>query len=178
MAKLTLLTLSSLIHLVNIDGLYLIGYAWLFGMCEFPGTPSWIFFVLIEVKLFGLHFLEVRTDSLHLVYLFNLRHIAGVIAYQNLRKPLAWSSCTVAKCQWYSPYSSTTLQCIAAQDIPNILCAFDTSLLWSPLLMGPQPSRRSHSHLPAKCRWCCPGVYTWCGTGLPGTQLFCCWSID
>ena len=42
MAKLTQLTLSSLIHLVNFDGLYLIGYAWLFGMCEYHDTPSQI----------------------------------------------------------------------------------------------------------------------------------------
>ena len=66
MAKLTLLTLSSLIQLVNFDSLYLIGYAWLFGMCEYPGTPSLIS-LLTEVKLFGLHSLEVCTN---LVYLF------------------------------------------------------------------------------------------------------------
>ncbi|KAF8807272.1 hypothetical protein BYT27DRAFT_7241872 [Phlegmacium glaucopus] len=32
MAKVALLTFSSLISLVNLDGLYLLGYAWLFGM--------------------------------------------------------------------------------------------------------------------------------------------------
>lgn len=143
MAKLTLLTLSSLIHLVNFDGVYLLGYAWLFGMCECRGTRSRIC-LLTEVKLFGLHSLEVCTNSSHLVYLSDLRHVAGVIAYKTLRRPSALPSCTVAEC--HSRYSSTALQCIAAQDIPNILRAFDASFLWSPLLMGRQPSRSSHSH--------------------------------
>ena len=150
MAKLTVLTLSSLIHLVNFDGLYLIGYAWLFGMCEYRFTPSQIC-LLTEVKLFGSHSLEVCTNYSHLVYyLSDLRYIAGVIAYRTLRKPPVRSSITVVEC--HSRYSSTTLQCIAAQDISDILRAFDTSVLWSPLLMGSQPSRRSHSHYPAKCR--------------------------
>ena len=177
MAKLTLLTLSSLIHLVNFDGVYLVGYAWLFGMCEYHGTPSLICILTeVTVKLFGLHSLEVCTNSSHLILLSDLRHIAGVIAYRTLRKPPALLSCTVAEC--HSCCSSTTLQCIAAQDIPNIFRAFDASLLWSPLLMGCQPSRRSHSHYPTKCRGCCPSVHSWCGTCLPGTQLLCCWSVN
>lgn len=34
MAKLEVLTLSSLTGLVNARGAYLLGYSWLFGMCE------------------------------------------------------------------------------------------------------------------------------------------------
>jgi hypothetical protein len=35
MAKVEVLTLASLAGLVNLNSLYLLGYAWLFGMCEF-----------------------------------------------------------------------------------------------------------------------------------------------
>ena len=35
MAKLEVLTFSSLVGLINARGAYLLGYSWLFGMCEF-----------------------------------------------------------------------------------------------------------------------------------------------
>jgi hypothetical protein len=72
MAKVTMLTLSSLIRLVNIDGLYLIGYAWLFGMCESRANTLWGISSLTKfdsLKLFGFRSLEV-SHSLHLVYAF------------------------------------------------------------------------------------------------------------
>lgn len=34
MAQVQILTLASIPQLLNLNGLYLIGYAWLFGMCE------------------------------------------------------------------------------------------------------------------------------------------------
>jgi len=34
MAKVEVITLASLTSLANLNGLYLVAYAWLFGMCE------------------------------------------------------------------------------------------------------------------------------------------------
>jgi hypothetical protein len=39
MAKVELLTLSSLFGLFSPQGVYLLAYAWLFGMCAFSNHP-------------------------------------------------------------------------------------------------------------------------------------------
>jgi hypothetical protein len=38
MAKVEILTLSTLFQLFSVNGLYVLGYAWLFGMCMSPLT--------------------------------------------------------------------------------------------------------------------------------------------
>lgn len=92
MAK--VLTFSSTIGLVNFDGLYLIGYAWLFGMCELNPCFQWpvLTFECVEaiwISFFGGTPLAANSYS----YLSNVGPIAGVIAYKNLRALSVFVSC-------------------------------------------------------------------------------------
>lgn len=41
MSRTETLTLGSAFGLANVNGLYMLGYAWLFGMCEYTYSSVW-----------------------------------------------------------------------------------------------------------------------------------------
>jgi len=77
MGKLTLLTLSSLIQLVNFDGLYLIAYAWLFGM------SVWITFfggVIAYQNLPRQHFSVLQHKTFPIYFVLSILLSSGLLS--------------------------------------------------------------------------------------------------
>jgi len=77
MAKVTMLTLSSLIRLVNLDSLYLIGYAWLFGM------SIWISFfggVIAYKTLPRQHFSQLQHKTFPIYFVLSILLSSGLLS--------------------------------------------------------------------------------------------------
>jgi len=84
MAKLALLTLSSLIRLVNFDSLYLIGYAWLFGM------SIWITFfggVIAYKNLPRQHFSVLQHKTFPIYFVLSILLSSGLLSLWVLNHP-------------------------------------------------------------------------------------------
>jgi len=84
MAKSTVLTLSSLIHLLNFDGLYLIGYAWLFGM------SVWITFfggVIAYQNLPRQHFSVLQHKTFPIYFVLSILLSSGLLSLWVLNHP-------------------------------------------------------------------------------------------
>jgi hypothetical protein len=84
MTKVTMLTLSSLIRLVNLDSLYLIGYSWLFGM------SIWISFfggVIAYKTLPRQHFSQLQHKTFPIYFVLSILLSSGLLSIWILNHP-------------------------------------------------------------------------------------------
>lgn len=84
MAKVQVLTLTSLLNLVNLDGLYLVGYAWLFGM------SLWITFFggVIAYKSLPRHqFGALQHKTFPVYFVLSMLLSSGLLAIWTLKHP-------------------------------------------------------------------------------------------
>ena len=114
MAKTVLLT-ESLSFIINLDGIYLLGYAWLFGMCKFGS-------ILVETTA------ERLLSSVDYILWRLVARSASPISSLTGRRRCDRLSDSSYVFQPYcaqtlmAPTSSPTVRCPPAQNVPRLLC--------------------------------------------------------
>lgn len=169
MARAQTLTVASLINLVNLDGLYLLGYAWLFGMCKSDiycrkGLANTS---VNLVQLSGSPSSEVRHIWARVLCKMS-KCSSGVIAFKALRRcffKYSW------KYHGNMTLSASPVRGAAAQDLPGLFRDLYTSIVESSWCLGSQTSWCCDVHRTPLPRWCRTSLCIGHSPLVSGTEL-------